>query len=88
MYRAVCDVCGKDDGSDFYAWADRSQARESWDDGDCGVHLDDDRIYCHECIPAEVCRYSDGEHTPSDDGLTCIECIAVLPVPARAEQSE
>jgi len=77
MYRATCDVCGKDDGNmDYYAWADSQQAADSWQDGECGPILDDGRMFCHDCVPAAVCRLSDGDgkHAPSDDGLSCVEC--------------
>lgn len=90
MFRATCDVCGKDDGDDtYYAWADANQATGAWDDAGCGIRLDDGRLFCFECVPPDVCQFSDnndGKHTPSADGLTCDECDVKLP--ARAEHTE
>jgi len=88
MYRATCDTCGKDDGSEFWAWADAGQALQEWRDGD-SLALNDGRLFCgDECTPADVCPLSegDGKHSPSDDGLSCVECVR--PIPARAEHSE
>lgn len=88
MFRATCDVCGKDDGDDtYYAWADASQASDAWDDH--GIQLADGRLFCYECVPPDVCQFSDngdGKHSPSADGLTCDECDRPLSV--RAEHSD
>ena len=66
MYRAVCDVCGVDNhDSEYWAWAEADQARDEWIDSDHGPVLDDGRMFCNRCIPADVCRYSDdhrGKH--------------------------
>jgi len=86
MYRATCDTCG--DGnheSEYWAWAEADQARSEWDDDGYGVALDDGRLFCGKCIPADVCRLSDGDgkHSPSDDGLSCVECERELVVPSK-----
>ena len=95
MYRATCDVCGKDDGDDtYYAWADAGQARERWQDGEFGPVLDDGRLFCDGCVPADVCRLGDGagKHSPSDDGLSCVECdrplapVAAVSAPPEEDQ--
>lgn len=77
MFRAACDVCGAGlPDSDYWAWADAGQALEDWRDSD-RLALDDGRLFCDECTPAVVCPMSDdhsGKHSPSDDGLSCVEC--------------
>jgi len=90
MYRATCDVCGEGDGSEFWAWADADSARQEWRDGD-SLALDDGRLFCDEkCLPADVCQFSeDGKHSPSDDGLSCVECERELaPVAAVSAPPE
>ena len=96
MYRATCDTCGKDDDSEFWAWTDAGQALAEWRDGH-SLALDDGRLFCddNKCIPADVCRYSDGDgkHSPSDDGLTCDECdrrlapVAAVSAPQDAPET-
>ena|SRR5882757_2606318 len=93
MYRATCDTCGKDDGSEFWAWADADQARQEWRDGD-SLALNDGRLFCDEkCAPADICLATwDGKHVPRDDGLTCDECdrplapVAAVPAPQKEDQ--
>jgi len=90
MYRATCDACGKGDGSEFWAWADADSARQEWRDGD-SLALDDGRLFCDDkCLPADVCQFSeDGKHSPSDDGLSCVECERELaPVAAVSAPPE
>ena len=88
MYQAVCDACGNNPSSDYWAWADEAQARDEWADSDFGITLDSGEVYCWDCVPAEVCRYAalldgDYKHTPSDeDPAVCAECDA--PIPAGA----
>jgi len=93
MYRATCDTCGKDDGSEFWAWADADQALAEWRDGD-SLALNDGRLFCDDdkCLPADVCPLTDdhsGKHSPSDDGLSCVECDRPLaPVAAVSAPQE
>lgn len=88
VYEAACDVCGNtpyDRGSEYAGWAQRDIALDEWFDSDYGIVLTDERVYCYGCIPAVICQFSDnrdGKHTPSDDGLTCAECDALLPAPS------
>lgn len=92
MYEASCDACGTtsfDRGAEYTCWAHRDTALDEWLDSEWGIVLDDERVYCYGCVPTDVCELSggDGKHSPSKDGLTCVECDGELhPVSAGAEQ--
>jgi hypothetical protein len=87
MYRAVCDICGKGEDSEYWAWADDGQARDEWTDGD-DLALRDGRVYHRECLPVDVCPADDdGVHhwLDEDDGDEC-ECGAEKPSVAEASR--
>lgn len=78
MYRAVCNGCGSAmDMGEYYAWAERDQVAEMINDGD-DVLLDDGRVFCWECVPADICRNARGPHIIEDG--ECVECGIAPPV--------
>ena len=51
MYKVNCDGCGEsaEEGSDYFAWADASQAVDQAINGDW-LETDDGKHYCPNCI--------------------------------------
>lgn len=50
-----CDWKTGDDGADYAAWAEPSQASDDWTDGDGVASLDGKWHYCAEHVQGRIC---------------------------------